>query len=228
MSKAIALNPRQINRCLKLIKLMQNPEIKRAAFVLSHAAMRVTEIARIQVKSLVHSDGSIRLQMLLPADICKGLKTRRVWLTNPKTREIIQDYIDHRIKKKWGLSLASDDYQGMEPDSKFLYNSRGMSYGLNNKPRKMKDKSIKVYKACDSLENIFRIIYQKCGYKDASSHTGRKSLVTNSVLRDGATLEQCARMLGHADAQTTLHYVQIDRKRIEQMYGIVQTELFGA
>lgn len=47
MSRADALTPAQINRVLKTCQLMQHSEGKRCAVVLSHAAMRVTEIAQI-------------------------------------------------------------------------------------------------------------------------------------------------------------------------------------
>lgn len=50
-------------------------------------------------------------------------------------------------------------------------------------------------------------------------HTGRKSLVTNSVIRHGRSLSQMARILGHSDPQTTLHYVDISENRLAHMYS---------
>ena len=89
----------------------------------------------------------------------------------------------------------------------------------NKKKWLMVDGSIKVYKACDALEDLFRKIYKKCGLHSASSHTGRKSLATNAVLK-GVELEDVAKMLGHEDPEMTLHYIQIDNKRLERAYEV--------
>ncbi|MGW7678373.1 tyrosine-type recombinase/integrase [Shewanella sp. S23-S33] len=53
----------------------------------------------------------------------------------------------------------------------------------------------------------------------ASSHSGRKSLCTNAVV-NGVPIETVERILGHASPETTIDYVVIQPKRIEQMCGI--------
>lgn len=63
-----------------------------------------------------------------------------------------------------------------------------------------------------------RNIYKKAGFHQSSSHTGRKSLVTNAVINKGRSLEQMATILGHGEVDTTLLYVDISAKRLEQMY----------
>ncbi len=118
----------------------------------------------------------------------------------------------------WGLSNCSD-YQGLNPNSRFLFNNRGRAYALQPKQRVMKSGELKTYWACDSLEQSFRKLYARCGLKQASSHSGRKSLVTNSVIR-GVSLEQMARILGHADTEVTLKYVVTQRDRIREMCAL--------
>jgi len=81
------------------------------------------------------------------------------------------------------------------------------------------DGSIKTYQACDALESTIRKIYKKCGLHNASSHSGRKSLVTNSVI-NGVPLEQIARILGHFSVETTIKYVVIDQNRLNKILAI--------
>ena len=218
MSKAISLSSKEINRVLQTCLLMQNSESKRCSLVLSHAAMRVTEIALLETKTLLYPSGQIREEIHLPSKICKGLKPRTIWITNSTTRVIIQEWIDYRLSKRWGTSLSSNQYQGLLPGTKFIFNNRGRSYSIQPKPRKMQNGAIKTYRACDALESIFRDVYKRCGLNNASSHSGRKSLVSNAVINQGRSLEQMARILGHSDPQTTLDYVVICQKRINEMY----------
>lgn len=219
MSKAEALTRAQIKKVMKKIDLMNDSETKKAAMVLSHAGMRVSEIARIDVKTLLYPSGKIREEVFLPAKICKMLKPRTMWLSNKKGREAIQELIDYRIKRKWGLSLNDDRYQGLIGDSKLLYNNRGRSYSLSNKKRTLVDGTIKIYKACDALEDVFRKIYKRCGLHGASSHSGRKSLATNAAEK-GVPLKDIARILGHDDPEMSLHYIQINKKPLQQCYEV--------
>ncbi len=221
MSKAIALTSAQIKHVLKVCKLMQHSEGKRCALVLSHAALRVSEIARLQVKTILYPSGAIRDEIHLPAAICKGTKARTIWLSNKTSRAIIQQWIDYRIKRRWGLMLGDDKYQGLNPNSKFLFNNRGRGYAITEKKRELIDGSIKIYWASDALEHAIRGIYKKSGLHNASSHSGRKSLVTNSIIKRGRSLEQMAQILGHDDIQTTLDYVDISPTRLAAMYEAV-------
>lgn len=66
---------------------------------------------------------------------------------------------------------------------------------------------------------MMRGIYKKCGLSEASSHTGRKSIVTNSVI-NGVPLEKMSRMLGHLSVETTIKYVVVDQNRVSEMLAI--------
>ncbi len=70
-----------------------------------------------------------------------------------------------------------------------------------------------------TLEQVMREIYKKCGLPSASSHSGRKSLCTNAVI-SGVNIENVARILGHASPETTIDYVVIQPKRVEEMCGL--------
>lgn len=218
MSKACALTSREINRVLQTTLLMPNPELKRCVLVLSHSAIRISEISQMSVKTILYPSGEIRSEIFLPASICKNLRPRTAWLSD-KSKKIIQHWIDHRKSKNWGVMPDSDKYQQLSPNSKFIFSNRGFSYSLQHKKRVMQDGTIKAYLACDSLEQMVRSIYKKCGLSAASSHSGRKSLVTNSVL-SGVELEQLSMILGHRSIETTIDYVEIQPSRIKSMYAI--------
>ncbi|MGI2205264.1 tyrosine-type recombinase/integrase [Shewanella oncorhynchi] len=218
MSRADALTPAQINRVLKTCLLMQHSEGKRCAVALSHAALRVTEIALLRTEHVLFANGKIRDEIHLPACICKFLKSRTIWLTNKTSRAIIQEWIEHRLAKKWGVSGRAE-FQGLIPESRFLYTVRGAPYSLQPKSRKLDSGEARVYWACDSPEQAMREIYKKCGLHSASSHSGRNSLCTNAVV-NGVPIETVARILGHASPETTIDYFVIQAMRIEKMCSL--------
>ena len=218
MSKAIALTSAQIKHVLRICNLMTHSEGKRCAIVLSHAALRVSEIARLQVKSVMQPSGEIKKEIHLPASICKGLKSRTIWLTNKKSRLIIQEWIDYRVNRRWGTVPNNESYQSLNPNSILLFNNRGRPYALTEKNRTLIDGTVKSYRASDALEHGIRDIYRKAGLHNASSHSGRKSMVTNSIINHGRELDQLAHILGHDDPQTTLDYVDINSARLADMY----------
>lgn len=219
MTKAAAITIPEIRKTIGKIGLMIDSETKLAAFVLTHLGMRVSEVARIDVKTLLYPSGKIRTEVFLPAKICKMLKPRTLWLWNKKAREAIQVVIDYRIKRKWGLSLNDDRYQGLMPGSKLLYNNRGRRYSLSDKKRIMVDGAINIYKACDALQDLLTKIYKRCGLHNCSSHSGRKSLATNAA-EAGVPLEIIARLLGHDDPEMSLHYIDIRPKQLERCYEL--------
>ena len=219
MTKAAAMTKLEIRKTSGKIGLMNDPETKLAAFLLTHLGMRISEVALIDIKTLLYPSGKIKEEVFIPAKICKMLKPRTMWLTNTKAREAIQAAIDYRIKRKWGLSLNDDRYQGLMPDTKLLYCNRGRKYSLSDKKRTMVDGSINFYKACDALQDLLTKIYKRCGLHNCSSHTGRKSLATNAA-EAGVELEVIARLLGHDDPEMTLHYIDIRDKPIEQCYEL--------
>ena len=206
MSKARSLTPRQINKTLQKCLLMQSPELKRAAVVLSHSTLRCTELAQLTIADLLYPSGEIRTEIHLRSKLCKNKKPRPIWL-NKQAIIVMQEWLDYRKSRHWGLSLDGK-YQGFNPMSAVLFNNRGRPYSLKRKPHKFLDGTVKDYWACDTLEYLFRDIYQRCGLHGASSHSGRRSWATNAN-RKGVELEIISKGLGHSDVQVTLEYIDI-------------------
>ncbi|TDE19261.1 site-specific integrase [Vibrio owensii] len=206
MAKAKSLTSRQLNRVLQRCLLLPNSELKRAAFVLSFSTLRVSELSQITIQDLLLPTGEIKTELPLRAALCKRKKPRTIWLSS-QTKSILQEWLSYRLVRRWGLS-NSNEYQGLIPNSKVLYCSRGRPYALKAKRRTSKAGEIVTYWACDSLESMFREVFKLCGVKGASSHSGRRSYATNMNAK-GVRLEIIARALGHEDEQVTLDYIDV-------------------
>lgn len=220
MAKAAALTPLEIKHTFKVTQMMTHGEAKRCALALSFCALRCSEIARLDVQTVIYPSGKIRDEIHLPSEICKGLRPRTIWLTNKKFKRYVQEWIDYRLKKRWGTVIDGEEYQGLNPKSKLLYNNRGSSYGLSLKQRVNFEGETIDYWSSDALIDVFRKVYQKAGLKKASSHSGRKSIVSTGIIK-GHSLEQMALLLGHLDPLMTLDYVDFDDNYLKRIYEII-------
>ncbi|CDT76547.1 hypothetical protein [Vibrio crassostreae] len=63
MAKAKPLSKSQINKVLNRCLLMQSPELKRAALVLSFSTLRVSELAQITISDLLMPSGEVKSEI---------------------------------------------------------------------------------------------------------------------------------------------------------------------
>ena len=201
MRKARSLTPSEIKKVLKRCLLMQEPELKRAALVLSLSTLRVSELAQIAISDLL-----LPTELHLRAALCKRRKPRTVWLSQ-QTKLILQEWLDCRKRRKWAVTFDSD-YQGLNPKSKVLLNNRGRSFSMKRKTRYNQSNERVDYLACDVLELSLRNIYQRCGFCGASSHSGRRSYASN-MNAAGVPLDAIQRALGHKNPQVTIQYIDV-------------------
>ncbi|WP_370529502.1 tyrosine-type recombinase/integrase [Undibacterium sp. YM2] len=63
-------------------------------------------------------------------------------------------------------------------------------------------------------------VYRDAGIKHGSSHSGRRSFASN-LLKQGASLETVQQLLGHADFDHVLPYLEIENSKLRQMFSEV-------
>lgn len=169
------------------------------------------------IGDLLLPSGQIKTEINLRSRTTKGKKPRTVWLSRQSVA-VLQQWLDYRKSKRWGTSL-DDKYQGFIPASAVIFNNRGRPYALKCKRRVKVDGTAAEYWACDSLEYLFRDIYQRCGLHGASSHSGRRSYATN-MNRKGIGLGVISKALGHAEEQVTLDYIDVTREQLINAYEL--------
>jgi integrase/recombinase XerD len=65
----------------------------------------------------------------------------------------------------------------------------------------------------DTIQKVFKRLYKNAGIEGCSSHSGRRTFATN-LIEKGIDLKTVSTLLGHANIQTTLLYVQLNPLRI--------------
>ncbi len=77
--------------------------------------------------------------------------------------------------------------------------------------------------SASAISNWFRDMYGKLGYEGCSSHSGRRTFVTNGakrIVEAGGSLRDIQQLVGHKSLQTTQRYIEGDtaaKRRVVDM-----------
>lgn len=221
MSQATILKPGQIRHLLRVTNATsRHPERDCLVLLLGlTCGMRVSEIAQIQIQDVLFSSGAIRTEVSLRALITKGCRQRCIYLTHKKTIEALERYLALRIERGLGTELTKDRYRGLSPSTCLILTHKGSKFYLNTKRRTNFDGEQVHYLACDSLQAHITKLYKDAGIK-GSSHSGRRSFASN-LLNNGASIEVVQQLLGHAEIDHVMPYLEVRHDTLKSMFNDV-------
>jgi integrase/recombinase XerD len=132
-------------------------------------------------------EGRVRAVVHLRAAYTKGGRTRDVFVSSPSLRKVLQKYGADR----WLFGPAA----GQAP----LFASQ-------------KGGPMTAY----SMARCLKALYAEAGVAGASSHSGRRTLITRLAER-GVDLKAIAEIAGHTSIRTTAMYVEANPKRLARI-----------
>ena len=157
MPQAKVLNEKEIRRVLLHIATKKHAARNRAMFtVLNLTGMRVGELAALRLSDVLTSEGEIREEVYLSAQMTKGSRGRTVVLSD-KAQEEMKNYLQVRFKLK---DLAPVIYTDT---SRALFSSQ-----------KHPDRGF----TPSTLAQHFHYMYKNAGIAGASSHSARRGFLT--------------------------------------------------
>lgn len=222
MSQATTLKPGQIRHLLRVTnETSRHPERDCLVLLLGiTCGMRVTEIAQIEVQDVLFASGVARSEVSLRAAITKGCRQRCIYLTHPQTIAALERYLAYRLKHGLGTELTADRYRGLSPATALILTHKGSKFYLNTKRRVNHAGERVDYQACDSLQSHVTKLYRDAGIKLGSSHSGRRTMASN-LLRKGADLDTVQHLLGHAELDHVMPYLEVQPDRLREMFAEV-------
>lgn len=115
---------------------------------------------------------------------------------NTKTRESRTVFISAKLKKE--LQNYIQIYKPIKPDAKLFYSQKTHSNGFT----------------ANTLTQFFHFLYRRAGIHGASSHSGRRTFITN-LANKGISVRLLASLAGHRNISTTQCYIDVndDMKR---------------
>ncbi len=159
-----------------------------AVFALSVGlGLRAKELASLKWADVYEADGKVRPVVHLKAAYTKGARTRDVFVSSPSLRRVLARYGAER----WAMS-AGGSQAALFPSQKGGHMTAA------------------------SLARFLNCLYREAGVASASSHSGRRTLITGLAER-GVDLKAIAEIAGHATIRTTAMYVESNPKRLARI-----------
>lgn len=120
----------------------------------------------------------------------------RLKAENTKTKEARIVFVNAKLKKE--LQQYANAYKPTDTNHKFFYSQKRNSNGYN----------------ANTLTQFFHYLYKRAGVFGASSHSGRRTFITN-LANKGVGVRLLASLAGHRNISTTQAYIDVndDMKR---------------
>ena len=124
----------------------------------------------------------------------------RLKAENTKTKEARIVFVNAKLKKE--LQQYANVYKPLDSKLKFFYSQKRNSNGYN----------------ANTLTQFFHYLYKRAGVFGASSHSGRRTFITN-LANKGVSVRLLASLAGHRNISTTQAYIDVNddmkRKAVE-------------
>lgn len=183
MAQAKVLNDRELKRVQAVIAAKKHAARNKAMLLLTFwAGMRVGEVAALLVGDVLDADGKVRDQIRLTAAQTKGSNSRIVVLPQ-KLQAELASYIADRFETQNLVAVA---------------------YAASDKPLFLTQKRTTF--SANSLAQHFSMLYAEAGLIGASSHSGRRSFITNLANR-GVGVRVLMQLASHKHLSTTQRYI---------------------
>ena len=178
--QAKVLDDKELKMVLKIIGSGHHAKRNTAIVILSHyLGLRSKELASLKISDVVEPNGQIKKILRLLASYTKGAKHRDISLENKSVIKSLQDYIAVR---------TVDDGLTFNYSAPLFKSQKKTAFSANAMVRVLGD------------------IYKSAGFNDASSHSGRRSLITKLAYA-GIDLNSIRQIAGHSSISTTQRYI---------------------
>lgn len=192
--KARVLSEADLRRLLTVARAERQGRRNVALLLLSFGlGLRVMELAALSVGDVQGGQGQLREEINLQRRMTKGGKQRHAYLSNPRLRQALSDYLAER---------QADPAQVCLPGSPLFLSSRGLRFSPN------------------SLQQVFKRLYLAAGIEGASSHSGRRTFATR-LIEKGVDIKAVSVLMGHSSVAMTAQYVEDNPERLRVITGEV-------
>ena len=192
MSQAKVLSEKEIKKVVKLIESKRHSSRNRCMFLATHmSGARIGEIASLRICDVLASDGTIKTEVYLSAEQTKGSKGRTLYLSE-KLRNEIELFLKTRFKLRDLLAVT------------VTYTTRALFTNQKNPNR-----GFSASTACQ----MFHYWYKEAKIEGASSHSGRRSFITN-LANKGVHVRILQELAGHSSIAVTQKYIDVNHDKL--------------
>ena len=185
MTQAKVLTQDEIDSVLRYLGKKQYAMRNQAMFLLTHGCgVRIKELVSMRICDVMDRNGDINQEVYLNRTQTKGDKGRTVYLSD-KMREIVRHYLCERFGLQNLLAVTMTD------------TSRALFANQKNP-----DRGFSPSTGCQ----MFHYWYKDCHIVHGSSHSGRRSFITN-LANKGVAIHVLKELAGHRSIVVTEKYI---------------------
>ena len=190
------LNKSQIEMVSSYLRSKRNGLRNQTIFLLSvKSGLRSKEIFQLSWKEVCNSNGEVDEYINLTNRSSKGKSGRVIPLHKDVRQNLIELLDDHK------------QFSGFNMDTSFVVRTERSPFTTSQ-----------------TIVNMFQSWYRKLGLVGCSSHSGRRTFITETskkISLVGGSLRDIQMMVGHSSLQTTQRYIESDsesqRKVVEMI-----------
>ncbi len=194
--QAKILSKKQIDQLLWYVGTNRNAMRNRIIVLLSvRAGLRAKEIAGLKWSMITDADGEISDSIHLTDEASKG-KSGRIIPLNMKLRHELEDWREHEAKRH-GFNIATSYVVSTERAGKT---------------------------SAQAIVNMFSAWYVETGLIGCSSHSGRRTFITNAarqITTVGGSLRDVQMLAGHSSLAVTQRYIEGDSEARRKIVDLV-------
>lgn len=186
MKQAKVLSQAELKRLLKIVKTTRYADRNKLIVYLSYlAGLRACEIASLRV-------GDVMTVMTDNWDIEQEIRLDRTQTKGNKTQTVV---LNSRLRAEIREYLQHRPYLRQNHTSPLLVTQKGGSF------------------KSQTIQNLFRILYECAGIAHASSHSGRRTFITG-LSEKGVSVRVIQELARHASMHTTQRYIDVSADKL--------------
>lgn len=202
-----------------LERATRHPQRNKAIFLLStKAGLRAKEIVSLRWRNVCDVEGQVAEELTIEDIGSKGKGGRTIPL-NPKLREALRAYHSHLLMSQ--PLLYDWRYRKLQPRK----GSSDEPYELDmERPLIQTERSGGSPVSAQVIVNLFQEWFKALGLTGASSHSGRRTFITNAAKKIstvGGSLRDVQQLAGHTSLQTTQAYIEGSTEAKQRIVKIV-------
>lgn len=191
LKQAKTLTATELRRVLDYVATRPHTVRNRTMLLMTFwSGMRVGEVAALHLRDVVDIDGEIRAEILLTPAQTKGNSHRTV-------------YLNERLRKELAIYIKHTSFSN-HPHVKLFYTQKRQIAGFT----------------ANTLTQHFHYMYKGAGISGASSHSGRRSFITN-LADKGISVRVLAELAGHRSITTTQKYIEVNDEQKRRAVELV-------
>jgi integrase/recombinase XerD len=177
--QARVLDEKELRQVLRIIEIGNHSKRNTAVVICSHyLGLRAKELAALKIGD-VFEDGQMKKVLRLVAAYTKGSKHRDISIENKTVIKALSELLAERREEDGAVFNENAPLFRSQKRSAFTPNT---------------------------MARLLGEIYAKAGYKDATSHSGRRSLITKLAYA-GIDINSIRQIAGHSSIATTQRYI---------------------